>query len=200
MSGKKYELAIFKIRLLYIEGDNCIMAWIFSLSAECGSNREDAERFSQHFNQITWVLSSGFESKCSTDIFQDSEDNWWSRVCPSDVSKVGVATANDAYQMTEIGILLYQILQSAPSFRYAIVGIEVDEFRTYSELLTVDNKLDVSFSGLVLAETLWQLAGCPAGFRFFAPGYVWKPYEGEVYKPLTVSSNLRDKLNELLAV
>lgn len=176
------------------------MAWIFSLSAECGPNREDAERFSDYFKEIVWLLSSGVESKCSTNIFQDSEDNWWSTVSPSGISKVGVATPVDAYQMTEIGILLYESLQSAPSFRYALVGIEVDEFRTYSELMTADNKLDISCSGLVLAETLWQLASCPAGFRFFAPGYVWKPYEGEVYKPLTVSSNLRDKLNELLAV
>ena len=37
--------------------------------------------------------------------------------------------------MTELGILLYQRLLSAPSFRYALVGVEVDEFRTYNELL-----------------------------------------------------------------
>jgi hypothetical protein len=35
--------------------------------------------------------------------------------------------------MTELGILLYQRLLSAPPFRYALAGIEVDEFRTYSE-------------------------------------------------------------------
>ena len=32
--------------------------------------------------------------------------------------------------MTELGILLYQRLLSAPSFRYALVGVEVDEFKT----------------------------------------------------------------------
>jgi hypothetical protein len=36
--------------------------------------------------------------------------------------------------MTELGILLYQTLRFT-SFRYAVVGVEVDEFRTYSELM-----------------------------------------------------------------
>jgi hypothetical protein len=46
----------------------------------------------------------------------------------------GVDTPETAYLMTEIGILLYRQLQSAPAFRFALVGVEVDEFRTYSEL------------------------------------------------------------------
>jgi hypothetical protein len=176
------------------------MAWIFSLSAECGSNQDDAERFAKHFYEVSWQLSSGIESKCSAETFEDSEDNWWARVCPSGISQVGIQTPEDAYQMTEIGISLYKHLQSAPHFRYALVGVEVDEFRTYSELITPAHELDVDFPGLVLAETLWQFIGSPTSFRFFASGYVWKPYEGEVYKPLIASSNLKDKLNELLAV
>ncbi|HAX76679.1 MAG TPA: hypothetical protein DCY88_12760 [Cyanobacteria bacterium UBA11372] len=176
------------------------MAWIFSLSAECGSNQDDAESFAKHFHEVSWQLSNGVESKCSAETFEDSEDNWWTRVCPGSISQVGIQTPEDAYQMTELGIYLYKYLQSAPRFRYALVGVEVDEFRTYSELLTPPHELNVYSPGLVLAETLWQLIGCPMSFRFFASGYVWKPYEGEVYKPLIASSNLKDKLKELLAV
>ncbi|WP_373529005.1 hypothetical protein [Nostoc sp.] len=33
-----------------------------------------------------------------------------------------------------------------------------------------------------------------------ASGYVWKPYEGEVYKPLMASPDLKSKPNKLLAV
>ena len=176
------------------------MTWIFSLSAECGSERGDADRFAKYFNQTSWQLSSGIESKCSTTVFQDSEDNWWTRVCPSGISHLGIVTAEDAYQMTEVGILLYQHLQSAPSFRYALVGVEVDEFRTYSELVALDGHIELNFSGLVLRETLWQLMSCPIGFKVFAQGYLWRPYEGEVYKPLLASPNLRDELNKLLAV
>ena len=98
--------------------------------------------------------------------------------------------------MTELGIILYQHLQSAPSFRYALVGIEVDEFRTYSELL--ENSSALNFSGLVIAESIWHSQGEPKIFRPFSLGYVWKPYEGEVYKPLTASLDLRNMLNNLL--
>jgi hypothetical protein len=98
--------------------------------------------------------------------------------------------------MTELGILLYQRLRSAPTFRYALAGVEVDEFRTYHELL--EESPAPTFPGLVLAEAVWQRMGAPPTFRSFCLGYVWKPYEGEVYKPLLVSSDLKNKLNELL--
>ena len=100
--------------------------------------------------------------------------------------------------MTELGILLYQRLRSAPTFRYALVGVEVDEFRTYSELL--EDSSSLAFLGLVLVQTVWEAIGSSPGFRPFSPGYVWKPYEGEVYKPLMASLELKSKLNELLIV
>jgi len=34
---------------------------------------------------------------------------------------------------------------------------------------------DISFSGLVLSSSLWQMMGSPVDFRIFAPGYLWKP-------------------------
>ncbi|MBC6472117.1 MAG: hypothetical protein GDA48_04260 [Hormoscilla sp. GM102CHS1] len=172
------------------------MALIFSLSAECGSNQSAASVFAKHFHEHSWQMSSGVEFICRAEVFQDSEDNWWTRVCPSDVSQQGITTPEDADRMTEIGIILYKQLQSAPTYRYALVGVEVDEFRTYSELTAMPS--DIYFSGLVLASNLWQMMGSPVDFRIFAPGYLWKPYEGEVYKPLIVSSNLRDKFKEIL--
>ena len=174
------------------------MAWMFSLSAECGAQQAVAEQFSHHFDQVSWVLSNGSQSQCYVGIFQDIEENWWCRVCPSSVSEIGIDTPDSAYLMTELGILLYQHLQSAPVFRYALVGVEVDEFRTYSELLEESSTL--AFPGLVLAQTIWQAMGSSPGFRRFSPGYVWKPYEGEVYKPLMASSDLKSKLNALLMV
>ncbi len=172
------------------------MAWVFSLSAECDVEQVAAKQFSRHFDEVSWVLSNGSQSKCRTGIFQDIEDNWWCRVCPSSISEIGIDTPETAYWMTELGILLYQRLRSAPSFRYALVGVEVDEFRTYSELLEESSTL--AFPGLVLAETIWQAVGASPAFRPFSRGYVWKPYEGEVYKPLMASSDLKNKLNELL--
>lgn len=174
------------------------MAWMFSLSAECGAEQAIAEQFVHHFDQVSWVLSNGSESQCRVGIFQDIEENWWCRVCPSSISEVGIDTPESAYLMTELGILLYPRLRSAPTFRYALVGVEVDEFRTYSELL--EDSSSLAFPGLVLVQTVWEAINSSPGFRPFSPGYVWKPYEGEVYKPLMASSELKSKLNELLIV
>lgn len=174
------------------------MSWIFSLSAECGNKQTAAEQFSDYFNRVSWILSNKNQSQCQTGIFQDLEDNWWCRVTPSGIAEVGIDTPETAYIMTEIGILLYQHLRFAPKFRYALVGLEVDEFRTYSELL--EESSPQSFPGLVLAETILQLVGSPPDFRLFSSGYLWKPYQGEVYQPLMVSPDLKNKLNELLSV
>ena len=103
-----------------------------------------------------------------------------------------------AYLMTELGILLYQSLRFAPPFRYALVGVEVDEFRTYSELIEESSNLYIP--GLVLANPINQKLGILPIFRPFIPNYVWQPYAGEVYNPLMASPNLKNKLNELLAV
>jgi hypothetical protein len=98
--------------------------------------------------------------------------------------------------MTELGILLYQQLRSAPDFRYALVGLEIDEFRTHGELLEESESLVLP--GLVLSDATWQMMALPATFRAFSPGYVWQPYEGEVYKPLTVSPLLKAQMDRLL--
>ncbi|MBC7970041.1 MAG: hypothetical protein H7Z11_07945 [Verrucomicrobia bacterium] len=172
------------------------MAWIFSLSAECGGEQVAAVQFAQHFDTAAWMLSDGRQVLCQSEVFQDLDTNWWCRVFPSGISEVGINTPETAYLMTELGILLYQRLRSAPTFRYALVGVEVDEFRTYGELL--EDSSTVAFPGLVMAETVWRVMGAAPAFRPFTFGYVWTLYEGEVYKPLLSSSALKRQLNELL--
>lgn len=51
------------------------MVWIFSLSAECGSDGSKAKLFAQHFDGVTWTLSNGRHCQCRADIFQDSDEN-----------------------------------------------------------------------------------------------------------------------------
>jgi hypothetical protein len=174
------------------------MTWIFSLSAECGDKQSNAEAFAQHFEGLSCALSNGIQAQCQATVFQDIEDNWWCRIQSIGLPEVGVTTPEVAYGMTELGIWLYQRLQSALGFRYALVGVEVDEFRTYRELM--DESLVEAFPGLVLADDLWRSMGSPVMFRAFCPGYVWKPYEGEVYKPLMASPALKGKLDELLVL
>jgi hypothetical protein len=111
---------------------------------------------------------------------------------------LGIDSPESAYLMTELGILLYQSLRFAPPFRYALVGVEVDEFRTYSEL--IEDLPGLSIPGLVLARNIKpDLETLPA-IRSFNPSHVWQPYAGEIYNPLMASPSLKNKLNELLAV
>jgi hypothetical protein len=173
------------------------MAWIFGLSAECGAEESTAHNFAQHFDGVSWVLSNGRDCLCRTDTFQDLEANWWCRVAPSNLSEVGIDSAESAYLMTELGILLYQALRFAPAFRYALVGVEVDEFRTYSELIAESASLLIP--GLVLSRLIEQELNFLPVFRSFSLTSVWQPYAGEIYNPLMVSPNLKNKLNELLA-
>jgi hypothetical protein len=174
------------------------MAWIFSLSAECGSDESNAHEFAQHFMGKMLKLSNGRQCLCCAETFQDIENNWWCRVYLNNISEVGIDSPESAYLMTELGILLYQNLRFAPPFRYALVGVEVDEFRTYSEL--IEDLPNLSIAGLVLATTIEQEGKISPVFRPFSSGYVWQPYEGEIYNPLMVSPELKSKLDELLVV
>jgi len=174
------------------------MAWKFSLSAECGSDELKAKLFAQYFEGVTWTLSNGGQCQCRTASFQDIDENWWCRVCPNNISEIGIESPESAYLMTELGILFYQHLRFAPEFRYALVGVEVDEFRTYSELL--EDFSELSIPGLVLAIEVGQEMELSSAYRSFSPGYVWLPYEGEIYNPLMASPSLNSKLNELLLV
>ena len=161
------------------------MAWIFSLSAECGSDESKAKLFAQYFEGVTWTLSNGRQCQCRTDTFQDIDEDWWCRVYPNNISELGIESSERAYLMTELGILFYQHLRSAPKFRYALVGVEVDEFRTYSELL--EDASNLLTPGLVLADDVRQVLELYSAYRAFSPGYVWLPYEGEIYNPLMTS-------------
>ncbi len=167
------------------------MTWAFSLSAECGPDQLEAAHFAEHFADLVWTQG---QSHCQTSLVQDFEANWWCRVCPDGLSGTGIDTSASAYAMTELGLWLYRRLRSAPPFRYALVGLEVDEFRTYSELCA--ELPAASFPGLVITETLVSTPG--SLWRPFRPGYLWQPYEGEVYKPLVSSLDLKNQLNELL--
>jgi len=88
--------------------------------------------------------------------------------------------------MTELGSLLYQDLRlytefPYTKFRYALVGVEVDEFRTYREL--IKDLPNLSIPGLVLSTEITQGLETLSGFQEFISGYIWQPYKGEVYHP-----------------
>ncbi|AFY80417.1 hypothetical protein [Oscillatoria acuminata] len=160
--------------------------------------REWLVSYPRHFERRKWLLSSPYKSRYQTDIFQDMEENWWCRVCANNLSEVGITTPESAYMMTDLGILFYQILRLTASFRYALVGVEVDEFRTYSELM--EDLPEWSIPGLVLAQNLTEGLETMPGFKLFNSTHIWQPYEGESSTPLLGSLDLKNQLDELLTL
>ncbi|MEJ6482588.1 hypothetical protein N0Y54_14845 [Nostoc punctiforme UO1] len=153
------------------------MAWLFSLSAECGTQTQ-AELFLAYFQKLSWTLPDGKTITTVPEVMEDNDGNWWCMVVPQGLSENSVKSDEDTPQMREIGNLLYASLRNAPDFRYALLGIEVDLFRTLSELLedTTIVEQPSNFAGLVLAESIWDLINRPEAFQIFKPGYAWIPY------------------------
>jgi hypothetical protein len=149
------------------------MAWIFSLSAECGPKKEAADIVAAHFDG--WVIARADASRfpCLTHTFQDGEA-WWVMVCFNGISTSGIRHDQDEQEMTELSVGLYERLRSAPPFRFALVGIEVDSFRSFNEL--DNNVVELDFSGLVVSEAVWEHLGSPGIFVPFAAGYRWRPF------------------------
>ena len=71
-------------------------------------------------------------------------------------------------------LALYERLRTAPRYRYALVGVEVDGFRYFDEL--DDDVVNHDYNGLVLAEEVWKHLGSPDVFVPFEPGYRWRPF------------------------
>jgi hypothetical protein len=145
------------------------VAWIFGLSAECGTAKAAAAALAGHF--ASWPAG----------VIADRHANWWCSVTPGGLSRTGIGSEADASAMTRAGETLYQRLRSAPAvYRYALVGVEVDDFRSYDELVA-DEDL-TRFPGLVLSDDTWAACGRPSAFVPFTPGYRWIPYAGEHYE------------------
>jgi hypothetical protein len=149
------------------------MAWLYSLSAECGTQKESAEAVARHFHDFTVALTDGSRFPCEVEVGHIGSA-WWAAVYPEGVSRSGVANEKHARELTEVGFILYERLRSAPSFRFALVGVEVYDFKTFEEI--DDDLVNWDWSGVVLADAIWQRLGSPTIYVPFAPGYRWRPF------------------------
>lgn len=138
------------------------MAWIFSVSAECGPDRTAAERFRDHFAEAI------VEGRATRADLCESEGAWWCVVAVPEIDPCDpVAQGRAARQLRDR-------LRSSPPFRFAHVGVEVDLFRTWEELR--GERFDhPAMNGVVLSLAAFLHAGSPADFVEFRPGYVWRP-------------------------
>src|SRR5690242_10865201 len=103
------------------------MAWIYSLSAEVGERPEAAAAFASHFKDFTALLLDGSQYPCGADTHKDFAGGWWVCVCPDNVNRSGGVPGD---LKNQLALLLYNRLREAPPFRYALIGTEVDDFRT----------------------------------------------------------------------
>jgi hypothetical protein len=123
-------------------------------------------------------LTDGTTTVCSVSIVSDT--SCW--VQPTNVSRSGVTDTRVAAQLTEIGTRLYEHLRSAPTFLFAMVGVEVDDVRTDLEIEAMIRDSHRAYEGLVVSIDLWQRAGRPSEFQPFRSGHVWRQYIGETIR------------------
>jgi hypothetical protein len=170
------------------------MAWIYSLSAECGPDKGQAELFADHFEGLSFELVTGNTSVCSVGVHPDGENNWWAGVFPSNITRSDGSGLRDAIEISEVGFRLYKHLESAPRFRFALFGCEVEEFRLYSRLaddvaIYRDGRTEFNnhpaFSGLVLSTEIWEGLGKPTAFFPFGDNYRWRLYGGKEHSVIS---------------
>lgn len=149
------------------------MAWLYSLSAECGTQKDAAEAVARHFHGFTVALTDGSRFPCQAEIGQ-ADGAWWAVVSPTGVSRGGIGRPSRLRELTDVGFVLYERLRSAPPFRFALVGVEVYGFIRFEQL--DDDLVNSDYSGVVLADAVWQRLGSPSIFVLFASGYHWRPF------------------------
>ena len=122
------------------------MAWLFSLSVECGSPAA-----ATHVARFLDGRSVGDTT------LRARADGDWVIALPQDVNLLNNNLLTDA-------------LADAPPFRYALAGLEVDRAREWDELPgeTFD---DPAWGSIVMSDEAWLHAGQPAGFAAFRPAY-----------------------------
>ena len=99
---------------------------------------------------------------------KDVENNYWVNV----YFDFYTMTDGERRQLTN---LLYSTLkQSDLNYRYALVGTEVDEFRTYSEL--IKDLSCINIPGLVISTKLSEGLDLTK-WEYFSAGYIWQSYK-----------------------
>jgi len=138
------------------------MTLIFSLSIECGAL--GTEGVSQYFQ------GKGGRYKVNT--FQDEESNPWVMILDAALYSNYYRGPKDFFEV--LTSKYYQDLKKISFFRYAIVGLEVDEFRTYNEL--IEDLPTWEYPGLVISnQMVKEIKGVESKFERFNSSHMWIP-------------------------
>lgn len=170
------------------------MAIIFELWAEC-KDEQATSLLAHHFEGFRHHLSTGREITVTVEIVTRPSGLI---VRPTNLSRYGVRTIQDAIETTEVGLQLYHHLKSAPDYCFARIGWEA-EIITVFELPDFvetshngDKRLQID---CILDNALYEKIGKPHFCYPFRSGYWWTRYKGETYNPL--GSSDQKELTEL---
>ena len=176
------------------------MALPFEFCIECGANKQDAELMLLHFSQLSFQLLTETICEFNLSLWQDGSQNWWCEMHPKNLTNSGVRTVKDAVELSEVGLRLYHRLLTAPNFRIALIGFDVGDMWSISELRNYinhfhDGSKSLRFRGLVLRKNVWEELGMPEAFwSRFKVGYIWQSYEGETYNPVRAADGFGEEL------
>ena len=178
------------------------MAVIFELWVE-SKDEESLSKLKEHFNNLYHTLLTGKTVRFQADI--ENNDVRGLCVWSSQITRgYGIENLKDALEATESGIFLHNRLLSAPDFRFAEVGWDVEN-RTSIDLaegvrIGLDGKKYWGGRDCVINDELFKELGSPNQFWKFREGYWWQKYRGETYEPLFSDDQdeLRRRCEELL--
>ena len=161
-----FKLAIIKTRAK--------MGMFFNLFVETGNDNKSIDELVDYFQTIGRIETSfGFH-----EIFVGKvQNNIGITVGVKETGHSGLDSYEAKRIATQIGYKFYELLQKAPPFKCAMVGVEAGEWFDGQSISEPNFDGYLPEHGLVIKNDLnLNLEG---EFVNFKDGYIWTPYKGE---------------------
>jgi hypothetical protein len=171
------------------------MAWIWFMSVNFADN-PPARAFADHFVKTGFPVPHAGHVEPRVSV-EKNESGWECYVAPYVERDEhggpwhlnghgGAADESEIQDIDACANVLYERLRKFDTFRFALTGWEVGDWRSAGGLLddlSPNGLYDEhqragirSFNGLVISQNLWAAANSPPGFEPFSPSHVWVPY------------------------
>ncbi|MEM5548759.1 hypothetical protein [Pseudoalteromonas fuliginea] len=148
------------------------MAYLYGMAIECGSEIKAAEQIQEHFKTMDLILLNNKISTFTINLEKENKDygeiSWWVNIYSNEF-QTGEGSP-------EIARVLYKTLETAPNFRFAIVGVEVLLFISFEDISNILNDpscVAKSYGGLVLSKSTILGTQSESLFEHFSDNYVW---------------------------
>jgi len=160
------------------------MTLYYSLFAECGTFREDAEKFRDFFANRS--ISGVIPEYNGEDL--DGQKTYYVWLTAPHIDNEIDLEAAKVY--SEFGIKMYTLLLDAPKFRFAIVDLEVDSDHLLADFIGTEEKEKLTenpnfhlWPGLVMDKNLAKhhIPSTARNLKPFGKNYLWEPYQGAGY-------------------